>query len=315
MRLSLCICLLASAGLSIAESVAQVPAPSAGHELVYHDSLGVLLVNAGLGASGDSLRRNERSALWSWNGERWTMIDSTGPSLRNLSGVAYDSRRDVLVVYGGTFSHGRGAYTTYDETWEWDRRRGWIRHEVSGPGPRDHTQAAYDARIGEVLLFGGSAGLNNFPKETWSWNGHRWARLDSIGPPPRGHHSMVFDPVSRRVVTFGGLNGEPGAAIWARDTTWSIIGHTAPRTWARIAFDSRAQRMYVFGGRAQTFNADLLIWQDGTWRQAPAGPEPRGLSGLAFDKRRGVLVLFGGFTQGGLLNDTWEFDGTSWQRK
>jgi len=42
----------------------------------------------------------------------------------------------------------------------------------------------------------------------------------------------------------------------------------------------------------------------------------RYLSGVAYDERRAVLVLFGGGAADGstLYNDTWEFDGTSWRR-
>lgn len=33
---------------------------------------------------------------------------------------------------------------------------------------------------------------------------------------------------------------------------------------------------------------------------------------MAYDRARGVTVLFGGFSGSNLLNDTWEWDGTTW---
>jgi hypothetical protein len=43
------------------------------------------------------------------------VLDSNGPPIRNLGGVAYDAERIVLVLYGGTYS----ATLSYDDTWDW----------------------------------------------------------------------------------------------------------------------------------------------------------------------------------------------------
>jgi hypothetical protein len=34
---------------------------------------------------------------------------------------------------------------------------------------------------------------------------------------------------------------------------------------------------------------------------------------MAYDEKRGVVVLFGGYSDGERLSDTWEWDGTSWK--
>jgi hypothetical protein len=70
---------------------------------VYHDTLGqVILLNAGLGGMDDAQRIGRPIRLWGWNGTTWTLLDSLGPPVRNLAGVAYDSRRNVIVLRGGT---------------------------------------------------------------------------------------------------------------------------------------------------------------------------------------------------------------------
>jgi hypothetical protein len=45
-------------------------------------------------------------------------------------------------------------------------------------------------------------------------------------------------------------------------------------------------------------------------------PPPRYLTGVAFDRARGVLVVFGGGdpSSNALRNDTWELDATGWRR-
>src|SRR5690606_20982445 len=45
---------------------------------------------------------------------------------------------------------------------------------------------------------------------------------------------------------------------------------------------------------------------------ATEGPSPRSRFGLAYDKERGVVVLFGGIPRD--LDDTWEWDGVQWRR-
>jgi hypothetical protein len=49
---------------------------------------------------------------------------------------------------------------------------------------------------------------------------------------------------------------------------------------------------------------------------AQEAPGPRNQPAVAFDSKRGRLVLFGGIDQSGKsLNDTWEWDGKSWARR
>ena len=130
---------------------AAAPPSSAGHALVYHSALrAVVLVNAGLGGMS-SPSSSSRTVLWRWDGRSWTVLDSSGPPVRNLGGVAYDSHRDRIVLYGGSYSQD----LVYDETWEWSPSSGWTRRDVEGPGRRDHTDMVYDAERRRVVLFGG----------------------------------------------------------------------------------------------------------------------------------------------------------------
>ena len=45
------------------------------------------------------------------------------------------------------------------------------------------------------------------------------------------------------------------------------------------------------------------------------GPPPRYNHAMAYDENRGVVVLFGGRAQTGILSDTWEWDGFLWTQK
>ncbi|MGB3969729.1 MAG: kelch repeat-containing protein [Planctomycetota bacterium] len=83
------------------------------------------------------------------------------------------------------------------------------------------------------------------------------------------------------------------------------------------AFDSLRGRMVVCGGLADYVHlADCWTWDaSGSWATAAAGPGLRAGHAVAYDAARDRVVVFGG--ERGLLtvlNDTWEFDGASWQQ-
>ncbi len=53
---------------------------------------------------------------------------------------------------------------------------------------------------------------------------------------------------------------------------------------------------------------------DGFWiaRDLTVTPSPRADHAMAYDAGRGVVVMFGGVSEAGVLDDTWEWDGTTW---
>src|SRR5688500_6356668 len=75
---------------------------------------GVVLLG---GAAGNAPRLVD--TLWSWTGTTWRPLSDAGPRSRNLPAVAFDTRRRVVVVYGG---QGIGRRTRYGDTWAWHDR-------------------------------------------------------------------------------------------------------------------------------------------------------------------------------------------------
>src|SRR5690242_15684188 len=53
-----------------------------------------------------------------------------------------------------------------------------------------------------------------------------------------------------------------------------------------------------------------------TWTQlAPTvSPPARSYLAMAFDEASGKVLVFGGFSGSGYLNDTWTFDGATWTK-
>jgi hypothetical protein len=281
---------------------------------VFHDSLkAVLLVNAGLG-SASSPAASTRTILWRWTGREWVVQDSLGPPIRNLAGVAYDARRNALVMHGGSYS----LDLVYDETWEWSPSTRWVRKSGSGPGARDHVQMAYDAERQRIVLFGGQLGTTSFPGDTWAWDGQAWQRAAANGPSGRVHYALVYDPVRRGVLLFGGLNPAAGDLgdtwLWTGASWGSAATAATPRTHASLGVSSRG--VVLFGGFP---SSPTMMLENGTWRADPQPntPSARYLTAMAFDPLRKVTVLFGGGDPSSnmLYSDTWEYDATSgWRR-
>ena len=288
------------------------PPASAGHSLAYAAHLGmVVLVNAGLGGVSRPAASTP-TRVWGWTGDEWRLLDSSGPPIRNLAGVTYDTRRQTLVMHGGTYDLGR----SYDETWEW--AAGWRRFSGPGPGIRDHTHLAFDADRGRAVLFGGSGSdATQVSGDTWEFDGTGWARVATDGPPGRVHHAMHYDWTMRRVTLFGGI--VPGGGVlgdtWTWDgSRWTAWAGTTPRSHARMGFHRRLNALLVVGGFGAA-GLGMLAASGPLWTPLSTAMEPSGraLTDIAYDERRDVLVLFGGDGPGGLLADTWEFDGSSWR--
>jgi hypothetical protein len=145
------------------------------------------------GANGS---RISEGATWSYDGSRWTRVASgaEGPGERVHHAMAYDSRRQRVVLYGGFGS----APERSPDVWEWDGAR-WARIVASGPGIRTHHRMAYDAARGVIVMYGGGRDRN-----TWTWNGSEWRQVGTDGPPGSSMPAMAFDSRRQRVVLFGG---------------------------------------------------------------------------------------------------------------
>jgi hypothetical protein len=93
-----------------------------------------------------------------------------------------------------------------------------------------------------------------------------------------------------------------------------------PRASMGMAYDAATHSTLLFGG---TTNPETLgdtwswTYKQGWAPLSPASaPSPRQGPGMAYDGATGHIVLFGGEdAHGRLLNDTWTWDGTNWNRR
>jgi hypothetical protein len=178
--------------------------------------------------------------------------------------MAFDSRKNVVTLYGGQLQQGDPAQEAsyLNDTWEWDGQD-WIQQENTGPNRCRHAMA-YDDHRQRLVLFGGNDALNQGYGDTWEWDGTTWKQRADFGPPPCAGASLVF--TGGECVLFGG-SGSAGLQkqTWVWDGThWTARQDMGPsaRSGHAAAFDSVRQLVVLFGGLDQT-NTKL----GDTWEQ------------------------------------------------
>jgi len=152
--------------------------------------------------------------------------------------------------------------------------------------------------------------------------GGAWTLLGTQ-PPGRDDPGWVYDSRADRFIVFGGAvsSNTYTNSTWAYDYpsgTWTnitpVVGPT-PRVGAGMVYDSRADRIILFGGGTAPFPAVLndtwvFDYTNRTWTNATSSAEPGGRVGAAmsYDALADRTILFGGGSSGGLVGDTWTYD-------
>jgi hypothetical protein len=206
---------------------------------------------------------------------------------------------------------------------------------LATPAPFPNTLArrqgglAFHPTQGGLLMYGGlQSGPTLTLNETWVFDGVTWTQLTpATTPPPRWGHKMVYDSRRNRIVAFGGRS--PTTTVTANDTwewdgsDWQqIVTPTSPnaRAFYGMAYDERRGVTVIYGTQGgSTALGGNQTWEfDGTtWSQAITPTTPPGLEApaMAYDKGRGVVVMFGGFNGTPPSTDyrtTYEYDGVDW---
>lgn len=184
-----------------------------------------------------------------------------------------------VVIVLGLLLGGSFARPVIAEDTAWNKV---IPSPPDGPDDRLWHTMVYDSARGMWVLYGGYKSSTSL-SDTWGWDGNTWTLLDDgtgVCPGPRYTHEMVFDSCRGVVVLFGdydGGGGDPPSDTWE--------------------------------------------WDGDVWTQVHDGsnsgvdcPEGRESCAMTFDSSRCVTVLYGGFRNPTIFDDTWEWDGSVWTK-
>ncbi|HYM80056.1 MAG TPA: hypothetical protein VEY91_01440 [Candidatus Limnocylindria bacterium] len=252
---------------------------------------------------------------------QWVDRGVSGPSPRCEYGMAYDSAREITVLFGGSSDLSFTAVNR--ETWEWDGTQ-WDLRATTGPSPRCDNAFAYDSARQRTVSFGGYNGV--YLGDTWEWDGTAWSQVVVTSPTPRADAFMVFDRTRNVMVLFGGQNatGTIQSDTWEYDgTTWVRRALTGPpRRWIqRMAFDRDRGVTVMYGGASPTgLLSDTWEWNGTAWNQVNIpGPPARYGNAMCYDVDRRLSLVHGGQSGSNFganpLGDTWEYDGAVWSER
>ena len=172
--------------------------------------------------------------LWRWKDGAWTQLcgegtDCAAPdaTFGETAGLAYDSRRDRLVLFGGY------------KTWEWDGGAWSLVHDTGKPGDdgfaappvyRYLTAAmAFDSAAGVTLLFSASDARLTRYDELWAWDGVSWQVIcggdtGCNGPEDRYGASITYDSRNQRLLMYGGVTSSSDQELWQwKDGAWTLL--------------------------------------------------------------------------------------------
>ena len=248
-----------------------------------------------------------------------------GPGQRLGHSLVYDEHRRAVVLLDGNWPQSDRARS---DLWEWNGRR-WALIAATDSPATWMGAAASDARRGRVISHGGRD-RRGAVGALWEWaNGERRRTTDTM-PGARFHHAMAHDAARGRTVMYGGATGSRwDTSTWEWDgAAWKRldIAGPGPRAACRMVYDSKRREVVLFGGigpqtgsgQPQEYLGDTWVWNGTAWRRASvSGPPGRRDYSMAFDERRGVVLLLGGAAGSGpatrRFDDMWQWDGETWR--
>jgi Galactose oxidase, central domain len=161
-------------------------------------------------------------------------------------------------------------------------------------------------------------------------------KKEAVATGVRNAHMMSYNSAENYTLLFGGADEKQVLnETWLlKNTSWKKISGDAPPacTFGNLVYDEANNRFILFGGSKVLFGPDTLCnhfllndtWEfkNEKWKKldTKTNPTARAEASMAYDDVRKKIVLFGGymFSNDGLeyvkLKDTWEFDGTDWNK-
>ena len=243
------------------------------------------------------------------------MYPSTSPPAASGTGLAYDSKSDKVILFGGWDTH-----NPKDETWAYDySTNNWTNMNPSKrPSPRPVHAMAYDSQSDRVILFGEAQGTL---EETWAYdfNSNTWTNMSPL-THPIGGGMMVYDSKSDRAILYS--DTDIPRQTWTYDfnsNTWTNMSPSQPiNVISRgFAYDSQSDRSILFGeegGYWQGLETWAYDFKTNAWTNMTSSSQPPKYHDdmMAYDAQSDRIVLYAGKTSGSGETWTYDYDNNHW---
>lgn len=229
--------------------------------------------------------------VWSYTPEAgWTQLTVGGPPPLSEFGLAFDSARNRLVLFGGFAFN-----APYPETREWDGSA-WTTVATSGPSVRGGAAMVYDAARAQTLLFGGSISNTPYLGDTWTWTGSQWlSHSPAAAPTAQPNAPVAYDPLRARVQLLSTVTG----TLWewtGQDWIDRAIASPPASPYPALFFNPIDQQLMLVSSEFW-FGAYTVLLREAigsAWTiRTSSGPQV-GLqpARVVFDETRGVALQF-----------------------
>jgi hypothetical protein len=160
--------------------------------------------------------------------------------------------------------------------------------------------------------------------DTWTRVGTDWRQRLAAGGPAGDmiHAAMAFDREHEVAVMLDTNCANRVMSTWTWDgTSWTEAPTLpSPRWQPALAYDSARHRVVLYGGERCSWSppgypVDTWEWDGTAWQQVATagGPGARRYgTGIAYDRARGRIVLFGGSSNAS-NETTWTWDGPTYR--
>jgi hypothetical protein len=281
--------------------VAGGPGPRGRHAMSVDPERELMILHGGryraLESSGDYTNYDD---VWAFDlkTDSWTELSSGGGPEARVSHTAVVAG-DRFVIHGGNSSENGMSYTPLEDVWAFDLvTNTWSELSAStGPDERLFHAGAVSDDGKTYYSFAGARSFTSFLNELWALDleSVEWTELHSGGddaPASRMGPNLVVDDTRNRLLAFG---GHDSTDLGNTNQVWAFDLDT--ENWSEVrlgdTYANPAEGACDFPPDFTDLDFD--------------SPERRYL-GAAFETHDDQMVVFGGKTDCGAINDVWLFD-------
>ncbi len=179
------------------------PEPRAEAAIVYDKAKERIILFGGYNLADGKL--NKFSDTWELKDKTWRKLNEGDLSARNGAALAFDSKLNKVVLFGGsTINKDYGENT--GETWVLEKDS-WQKLDIKQPANIFNSNMVYQENVQRLFRFGGWNGTGR-TDETWVLDKNNWTKLDlESEPKARNHSATVFNSKTNETILFGGHDG------------------------------------------------------------------------------------------------------------
>ncbi len=304
------------------------PEGRSAHSMVYDSKRGRVILFGGFTdpevTTGLPVFHND---TWAWQNGEWTKLEvGASPAARYSAGMAYDSDRDVVVLFGGIgYAADNKTNENLFDTWEFDGTS-WHQLGVTSSGPKVAKPIMeYDPSRKQMLLVGVNESsapvmyIQNPETSAWAAPSPAPEKL----PTCTNEGAMAYQSHVQKIAFLGGIciSDTPAAdEVWEwNGSNWvKVTTTTVDRaTGTAFYYDQLTSRITMFGGvtfGTTTPRSTVQTYANGLWgfNLITYRPRPRSLAGMSTtDPTTGEIWLYGGLNEysSGYNGDFWRYAG------